>query len=40
MKRYYDPTRLNFLFLVPLVAMALSDEDAMSAERPTQGVRW
>ena len=32
MKRYFDPTRLNFLFLVPLAAMALSDEDAMNAE--------
>ncbi len=32
MKRYFDPTRLNFLFLLPLAAMALSDEDAMNAE--------
>ncbi len=32
MKRYYDPTRLNFLFLLPLAAMALSDKDAMNAE--------
>ncbi len=32
MKRYFDPTRLNFLFLVPLAAMALSDGDAMNAE--------
>ncbi len=32
MKRYFDPTRLHFLFLVPLVAMALSDEGAMNAE--------
>ncbi len=33
MKRYFDSTRLNFLFLVPLAAMALSDEDAMKSQR-------
>ncbi len=32
MKRYYDPTRLNFLILLPLAAMALGDGDAMNAE--------
>jgi hypothetical protein len=32
MKRYFDPTRLNFLILLPLAAMALSDGDAMNAE--------
>ncbi len=32
MQRYFDPTRLNFLFLVPLAEMALSDEDALNAE--------
>ncbi len=32
MQRYFDPTRLNSLFLVPLAEMALSDEDALNAE--------
>ncbi len=32
MKRYFDPTRLNFLILLPLAAMALSDGDALNAE--------
>ncbi len=32
MKRYFDPNRLNLLFLVPLAVMVLSDKDAMNAE--------
>ncbi len=32
MKRYFDPTRLNFLILLPLAALALSDGDALKEE--------
>ena len=32
MRRYFDPTRFNFIFLVPLAVHALSGDDAMTAE--------
>ena len=32
MRRFFDPNRTNFLILIPLVAVALSDDDAMSRD--------